>query len=301
MHTSSVRPSFDWTLMRSFHAVVERGSVLGASRHLGVSQPTVSRHIAELERQLGVALFERTGRGLAASAAARAIAAQAAQMASTAGAIERILAAESVKLSGSVRITASQIVAIHLLPPILAALRAQEPGIAVEIVSSNALSNLLRRDADIAVRMVRPSQTSLIARRIGSVDIGVYASKDYLLARGVPQRPEDLLRHDLIGFDHDDQILRSFHKMGMPISRDAFTTRSDDHAVMWESLRTGLGIGFAATWLAERESRVERVLPTLAIPPLPVWLTVHREIRSSARIRVVYDFLARAIPEAIGR
>ena len=287
---------FDWTLMRSFLAVLERGSLLGAARSLGSSQPTLGRHVAELERQLGVVLFERTGRGLVPTRMALSIADHARAMAGSAEAIGRALTGQSRQLAGAVRITASQAVAVHMLPSFIARLREREPTIAIEVVASNAISNLLRREADIAIRMVRPDQASLIARRIGQVEIGAYAQQDYLRRRGIPRTAADLLRHDLIGLDHDDLIIRSFQAMGQPIERDAFGVRSDDHLVMWQALRAGLGIGFAARWLADREPGVQRILPDLAIPPLPVWLTVHREIRSSARIRAVYDFLALAIP-----
>jgi len=220
-------------------------------------------------------------------------------MAASADAIGRSLAGQSRQLAGTVRITASQVVAVHLLPSLLARLRAQEPGIALEVVASNALSNLLRREADIAIRMVRPAQTSLIARRIGTVDIGAYAHEDYLRRRGGPRTPADLARHELIGFDRDDLMVHTFEKLGMPIPRETFRVRSDDHLVLWESLRAGLGIGFAANWLARREPALRRLLPELDIPSLPVWLTVHREIRASARIRIVYDFLAQTIAAAL--
>jgi DNA-binding transcriptional LysR family regulator len=299
MNTSPAAPPFDWTLMRSFLAVVERGSLLGAARFLGSSQPTVGRHIAELERQLNAVLFERTGRGLVPTPVAISIADHARAMAESADAIGRTLTGQTKQLAGSVRITASQTVAVHMLPPLLAKLREREPEIAVDVIASNVISNLLRREADIAIRMVRPDQASLIARRIGQVEIGAYAHQDYLRRRGLPRTAADLLRHDLIGFDQDDLIIRSFHQMGQPIERDAFVFRSDDHLVIWQALRAGLGVGFAARWLADRDPAVQRILPNLAIPSLPVWLTVHREIRSSARVRAVYDFLAQAIPAAL--
>jgi DNA-binding transcriptional LysR family regulator len=290
---------FDWSLMRSFLAVIERGSLLAAARHLGVSQPTLGRHVAELERQLGITLFERTGRGLVATASARAIADQARAMADNAEAIGRTLTGQSKQLSGSVRVTASQTVATHLLPSLLARFRERETGIAVDVIASNAVSNLLRREADIAVRMVRPAQSSLVARRVGEVQIGAYARKDYLRRRGVPSKPGDVLNYDLIGLDRDESIIRAFAALGYRIERDSFMFRSDDHLVLWHALCSGLGIGFAATWLADREPSLERVLPDLPMPRLPVWLTVHREIRSSARIRALYDFLAEGIPAAL--
>jgi DNA-binding transcriptional LysR family regulator len=288
--------AFDWSLMRSFLAVIERGSLLAAARQLGVSQPTLGRHVAELERQLGTMLFERTGRGLVATPAARSIADRARAMADNAEAIGRALTGQSKQLSGSVRITASQTVATYLLPPLLARFRAREPSIAIDIIASNAVSNLLRREADIAVRMVRPAQSSLVARRVGEVQIGAYARKDYLRRRGMPGKPGEILHHDLIGLDRDESIIRTFAALGHRIERDSFMFRSDDHLVLWQALCAGLGIGFAATWLADREPSLERVLPDLPMPRLPVWLTVHREIRSSARIRALYDFLGEGIP-----
>ena len=296
----AARPHFDWTLMRSFLGVLERGSLQGAARALGSSQPTMGRHIAELEHQLGAVLFERTGRGLVATPLALAIANSARAMELNAAAIERTLVGQSRRVEGTVRITASQVVAVHLLPPLLARLRAQEPRIALEVLASNTLSNLLRREADIAIRMVRPEQSSLVARRIGTVAVGAYAHADYLRRRGIPLEPHDLMQHELIGFDHDDLIVRSFASHGLPIGRDAFGIRSDDHLVQWGALRAGLGIGFTAAWLAHREPQLQRVLPQLPVPALPMWLTVHREIRTSARIRTVYDFLAESIPALIG-
>lgn len=299
MNTGVASPLFDWALMRSFLTVLERGSLLAAAHALGSSQPTLGRHVAELERQLGVTLFERTGRGLVPTKPALAIADQARAMADCAASIGRTLAGQSRQIAGVVRLTASRTVATHLLPALLATLREAEPGIAIEVVSSDTISNLLRREADIAIRMVKPEQTSLIARRVANVGIGVYAQAEYLRRRGIPRTVADLLQHELIGFDHDDLIIRGFHALGLPIQRDAFGIRSDDHLVLWETLRAGLGIGFCATWLADRDPNLQRILPELAIPSLPVWLTVHREIRSSARIRVVYDFLAEAIPAAL--
>ena len=299
MNITPAAASFDWSLMRSFLAVIERGSLLAAARHLGVSQPTLGRHVAQLERQLGTVLFERTGRGLVATSAARAIADQARAMADSAAAIGRTLTGQSRQLSGSVRITASQTVATYLLPPLLARFRQRETGIAIDVIASNAVSNLLRREADIAVRMVRPAQSSLVARRVGAVHIGAYARKDYLRRRGVPRKPGDMLDHDLIGLDRDDSIIRSFASFGHGIERDSFVVRSDDHLVLWQALCAGLGIGFAASWLAAREPSLERVLPDLPMPTLPVWLAVHSEIRSGARIRAVYDFLAETISSAL--
>ena len=291
--------AFDWTLVRSFLAVLDAGSLSGAARQLGGSQPTIGRHVAQLERQLGTTLFERGGRGLVPTAAAQSIADQARSMDDSAQTIARKVTGLGRDMQGSVRVSASQVVAVHLLPGLLGALRRQMPGVTVDIVASNRMSNLLRREADIAIRMARPQQASLLARRIGRVDIGIYASAEYLSRRPSPRTAQDLLRHELIGFDQDEQIIRGLQGVGVAVTRESFQVRSDDHLVHWQCLLAGLGIGFAATWLAEREPGLRRLLPDLPIPALPVWLAVHREIRSSVRVRAVFDFLAAAVAQAL--
>ena len=290
---------FDWGLIRSFLAALEAGTLLGAARKLNTSQPTLGRHIAELESQLGMVLFERTGRGLIASASARQLAEAARTMESGALQLARSVSGAQTQVTGTVRLTASQPVACVLLPPVLAAMREALPDIQVELESSNTVSNLLRREADIALRMVRPTQTSLIARKIGQVRVGAYASRDYLARRGVPTRPQDLLQHEMIGYDKGEDILRGFQANFFPVTREAFALRSDDLIVQWQAVRAGLGVGFLADYMVQGDDQVQRILPALPLPGLAMWLTVHREIRTSQRIRAVYDFLAQALPSAL--
>ena len=290
---------FDWSLARTFLAALESGSLLGAAKRLGSSQPTVGRQIAELESQLGVALFERTGRGLVPTQSALQLAASAQAMEVAALQLARSGSGAQKQVSGTVRITASQPVACYLLPPILSDMRRALPEIQVEIESSNVVSNLLRREADIALRMVRPDQATLIAKKIGTVKVGTYASRDYLARRGTPKQPMDLIGHDMIGYDKGEDIIRGFRAFGQSISREAFAFRTDDLIVQWEAVRAGLGIGFYANYLARADPDVLRILPAMALPELPMWLTVHREIRSSQRIRAVFDFLATALPQVI--
>ncbi len=294
-----MNPHIDWTLIRSFLAVMESGSLLGAARKLHSSQPTLGRHITQFEEQLGVALFERTGRALVPTAAARKLTEHATTMQAGADAMARSLATAEAPTQGTVRISASQVVSCYLLPPLLARLREEAPGISIALVSSNAITNLLRREADIAIRMVRPQQSSLIAKRIASVEACACAHRQYLARRGVPRDPLELLNHELVGFDADETYIRGFKKFGQTVTPEQFAFRTDDHVAAWQAIRAGLGIGFAARYMIEREPEVQRILPNLVIPSLPVWLTVHREIRGSPRIRAVYDFLADAIPNAI--
>ena len=286
---------FDWTLMRSFLAVLDAGSLLGAARRLQHSQPTLGRHIHLLEVQLGTALFERTGRGLTPTNAALEIAEHARAMQSAADALQRELSRGSSDLTGTVRLTASQTVATYLLPPLIAKLRKESPEIQIELVASDEVKNLLRREADIALRMVRPSQDSLIARKVASLGLGTYASVKYLKAYGTPSKEKDLFNHQLIGYDQQMTILKGFRAFGETISRENFAFRTDDNIVQWQAVRSGLGIGFVADYMAKTDRNVKRVLPKFQIPDLPVWLTTHREIHGNPRIRRVYDFLATAL------
>jgi DNA-binding transcriptional LysR family regulator len=290
---------FDWRLVRSFLAALDRGSLLGAARVLRSTQPTVGRHVAELEAQLGVLLFERTGRGLLPTPMALRLAESARAMESAADQLARSVSGAQAGVSGSVRITASQPVACVLLPPVLAQMRQALPEVQVELVSSNEVSNLLRREADIALRMVQPAQSSLVARRIGKVTLGAYASRDYLKRRGTPRQIVDLLQHELVGSDRNEALLKGFASYGHSVTAQAFALRTDDLMAYWEAVRAGLGIGFIADYVARTDPGVVALVPALKIPPLPIWLTVHREIRTSRRIRAVYDFLAQAVPQAL--
>ena len=298
-----VKPTidFDWTLMRSFLAVLDAGSLLGAARRLQQSQPTLGRHIQLLEAQLGTALFERTGRGLTPTVAAREIAEHARAMQDAAIALQRELSRSSGDMTGTVRVTASQTVATYLLPRLIAKLRKETPEIQIELVASDEVKNLLRREADIALRMVRPEQESLIARKVASLTLGTYASKKYLKAHGAPTDAINLLNHQLIGYDQVTTIVNGFRAFGETVSRENFAFRTDDNIVQWEAVRAGLGIGFVADYLAKTDRTVARVLPDFHIPDLPVWLTTHREIHGNPRIRRVYDFLAAELATVLVR
>jgi DNA-binding transcriptional LysR family regulator len=293
---------FDWALVRSFLAVLDAGSLMGAARQLGAQQPTLSRHIAELEAQLGAPLFERTGRGAAPTATALAIADAARRMQDGADALGRSVQGRrdaGASKAGTVRVSASTVAAVWLLPPLLVELQLAEPGIQIELVASNGLSNLLRREADIAVRMVRPVQTSLIAKKLGDVPIVAAAHESYLARAGTPRVPADLLHHRLIGYDRDTTLLRGFAALGVPVQREQFVLRTDDHVAYGRLLASGAGIGFVAAYNLAHWPGVRPVLPSLKIAPLPCWLAVHREIRGNAVVRRVYDFLASALPAAL--
>jgi DNA-binding transcriptional LysR family regulator len=296
MNTST---TYSWDLIRAFLAALDKGSLLGASRQLRTSQPTVGRQIAALEGQLGLVLFERTGRGLSPTAAALRLADSARAMESAAFELSREVAGSQGETLGSVRLSASQTIACYLLPPILATMRQHLPHIQIELVASNTVSNLLRREADIALRMVRPDQATLTAKRLGAIGLGIYASRRYLEQKPIPLSAADLLKHQLIGEDQLDNIIKGATNLGLPLTREHFVLRSDDLIVQWQAVRAGIGIGFISDYLAASDPEVVRVLPELDIPAMPLWLVVHREIHSSRNIRNVFDYLGEAIEQAI--
>jgi len=285
----------DWTLLRSFLAVFDTGSLSAAAARAGATQPTLSRHIRDLEASLGVSLFRRSVKGLEPTEAALGLIDDARAMGAAAEALALKAQGRTEALSGTVRVTASVIVANLVLPPLIAELRRDEPHIQIEIVASDAAQNLLRRDADIAVRMFDPTQGSLIARRLGDTPIGLYATSAYLDRAGRPRSPAELLQHDVLGFDRGEDILRGYAAMGYPVTRTHFPVRCDDQMVGWNLLLAGAAIGFAQTRLADAQPILERVDIGVPLPVLPVWIVMHEEVRSNARIRRVADFLSEAI------
>jgi DNA-binding transcriptional LysR family regulator len=295
-HAAIVSPAgFDWTLVRSFLAVLEAGSVTAAARRGGATQPTLSRQVAELEAQLGVPLFERTGRGVTPTAAALEIAEAARRMHDAALAVSGGLARSRSQTRGVVRVTTSEVAANWLLPRALARFQRAHPGIEIELVASNELTNLLRREADIAVRMVRPVQSSLVAKKLGEIEIVAAAHATYLAGAAPLRAPGDLLAHRLVGFDRDDSIVRGFARLGVALSRSDFACRTDDQVAYVQLVAAGAGVGFVAGYVARQLPGIVRLLPELAIPTLPCWLAVHREIRSNPIVRTVYDFLSREL------
>ncbi len=290
----------DWSRLQSFASVAEHGSLSGAARATGASQPTLSRHIAALEDEIGVRLFDRTSEGLVLTAAGAEIYASAQAMTDAANQIGLIASGRSQEVKGSVRITASDTVASQVLPPMLAALRQAEPQISIELVASNETHNLLKREADIAVRMFRPTQNDVITRKVGELKLGFFASTDYLARRGRPTSVADAAAHDFIGFDKSDAMIEGFRQQGIPVDRSFFPFRTDALYVHLDLVRAGCGIGLLHVEAALDLEGVEPLLEDIPVPPLEFWLTAHAELRTSPRIRRVYDFLAERIAARYG-
>jgi DNA-binding transcriptional LysR family regulator len=288
--------NLDWSLLQSFLAVAEEGSLSAAARRLGASQPTLGRRIRQVEQQLGVTLFTRKPRGLQLTDIGQALLPAAQTMRDAAGQMALSAAGQEQQIKGTVRITASVFVSYHILPSIIAQITRQEPDIAIELTPNDASENLLFREADIAIRMYRPTQLDVVAKHLGDLPLGVFGSVDYLNRTGRPETIEDMLNgHDLIGYDADEQILRGMRQMGLDARRDWFHVRCDNNVVYWELLRAGCGLGFSQIYVAMDDPQVEQVLPDLPIPPLPVWLVAHQAMRQTPRIRRVWDMLAEGL------
>ncbi|NWF06769.1 LysR family transcriptional regulator [Pseudomonas salomonii] len=282
-----------WELYRSFLGVLKEGSLSGAARQLGITQPTVGRHIAALESELGVVLFTRSPTGLLPTAVAHTLRAHAETMERTAAALERAASAHGDEVRGVVRVSASEVVGVEVLPPIITQLRRQHPRLRVELVLTNRLSDLLQLEADIAVRMVRPSQAQLLAQRVGLIEVGLHARDDYLQRHGMPLHMQDLVNHCVIGFDQENAFIRSLAIKGF--ERSAFAISSDSDLAQLALIRAGAGIGGCQVQLAQRDPRLRRVLPDGFALKLDTWVTMHEDLRNSPRCRVTFDALVQGL------
>ncbi|MFY0682236.1 MAG: LysR family transcriptional regulator [Thalassovita sp.] len=285
----------DWTLVRSFLAVAESGSLSGAARVLHVSQPTLGRQIRQMETTLGVSLFVRQPRGFDLTEAGQSILPAAKRMQGAMNEIALTVAGQDTQTTGSVRITTSEIVAHHIMPGVIAKIRATHPGIAIDLVASDSSENLLFREADIAVRMYRPQQLEIVTRKLGNMHLAVCAAKSYLELRGRPRSAQDLLEHDLIGYDQSEQILRGMRDLGWPATRDWFATRCDNQNAYWELVKSGCGIGFGQQRLIQLTPEIEELDVGVEIPPLEVWLAAPQTLRQTPRISAVWDLIAEGL------
>ncbi len=287
----------DWSLIPSFLAVAETGSLSAAARKMGRSQPSLGRDIRLLEDSLGVTLFERHARGLTLSDVGSSLLPMAHQMRDTMNALELTAAGRSQDTGGTVRITASVFASHFILPPILARIREEAPEIQLDLMPSDATENLLFHEADIAVRMYRPTQLDIVTRQIVTLNMGVYAARSYLDRKGWPQTPTDMMQHDLVGFDANDLILTRMREQGWSVTRDDFAVRCDDQAAYWHLIRAGCGIGFTQKVVGNADPNMVELDLGIDVGRLEVWLAAHRTMRQTPRIRRVWDLLARELAE----
>nr|WP_295464025.1 LysR family transcriptional regulator [Mesorhizobium sp.] len=281
-----------WELWRSFLAVTETGSLSAAARSLRLTQPTLGRHVDALEEALGEPLFVRSQHGLQPTALALSLVPHAEAMAAAAESLLRTASGEAEGERGTVRLAASEIVGIEVLPAMLARFREAHPGIVLELALSNRNEDLLRRDADIAVRMVRPQQAALVARRIGAIGIGLYAKRDYLARHGNPSGVGELSAHTVIGVDRNNAALEAIRIGGEPVLRELFSYRCDSDVGQLAAVRAGVGIGICQHGVAARDPDLVPVLPDLFDLSLDMWLAMHEDLRYSRRVRLLFDHLA---------
>jgi DNA-binding transcriptional LysR family regulator len=289
----------DWSHYRAFLAVLREGSLSGAARDLGLAQPTLGRQVAELERALGGALFIRSPRGLVPTDVARDIAPHAEAMAAAAGAMMRVASGGASEAAGVVRITASEMVGAEVLPPLLAAFQRAHRGVKIELALSNRVEDLLRGEADIAVRMVRPSQQALVVRHIGTIGLGLYAHRLYLAATPAPATPAALTKdHALIGFDQETPFLRNLLTR-LPIARGDLALRTDSDLGSLAAVRAGFGIGFVQHGIARRDPNLIPIFPDEIGFSLEIWLALHEDLRASRRLRLMMDHLAAGLTDYV--
>ena len=285
----------DWEDLRTFLEVMRDASLSGAARRLRVAQPTVGRRMDSLEAALGVALFARSPRGLSPTQAARDLMPHVEAMAAASAALSRAAAGEAGQDRGVVRITASEIIGGEVLPPILARFRAAHPHVEIELALTNRNEDLSRRDADIAVRMVRPRQASLVARRIGVTKIGLYAHRDYLAKFGAPARLADLSDHRLIGYDTESLTFRAAGAFAQALKREDFVFRCDSDLAQLAALRAGVGIGGAQENIARHTPELVRLFADEFTVALEIWLAAHKDVISTPRVRNMLTTLAEGL------
>lgn len=282
-----------WDLYRSFLAVLRLGSLSAAGRALGLTQPTIGRHIATLQTCLGGrVLFTRSQTGLMATAAAHELRPHAEDMAAAAAAFVRMGSGNLEETAGVVRLAAADVVGVEVLPAILAEFRYKYPNTVIELSLSNQIADLLRRDADIAVRMVRPKQKALLARRAGTVALGFHAHRRYLERFGYPERLEDLVHHALIGFDRTLPFADLLNAVPLPVSRELFAFRCDNDLAQMAALRAGFGIGICQTGIARRDPNLLPLLGKQFKVDMEIWIVMHNDLKRISRMRLMFDHLA---------
>ena len=282
---------FDWNRARAFLVTAEEGSLSAAARALGLTQPTLGRQVTALETELGVVLFERGGRGLELTPSGMDLVEHVRAMGDAASRFSLTASGQSTSIEGSICITATEVMAAFVLPPILGRLRQLEPGIEIELIASNSTSDLKRREADIAIRAFRPTQSDLIARKVCDTGMRLYAASSYLRQIGNPTSPEDFGDADFLGIERRNLLIETLNERGFALTLRNFPVITEHHLVQWELVKHGLGIGFMTEDVGDAEPMVERVLPRLDPFLVDVWLVAHRELKTSRRVRMVFDFL----------
>ena len=287
--------NLDWNQLKAFLETAETGSLSAAARKLGLTQPTLSRQVAAIEQRMGVTLFERVGKAMALTPTGLDLLEHARAMGTSAESLLLATTGRSQAVGGIVSVSATDVVAAYLLPPLVRLLREKEPGIAIEVISSDAFSDLLRREADIAIRHVKPEQPDLIARLIREATAYFYASEDWVKVHGHPRQAEEAAHLPFVGSDRSGRFLAYLRQHGLPLSEANFSCYSDHSMASWALVRHGMGIGAMMVEVARDTPGIIRVLDDVPPVRFPIWLVTHRELRTSRRIRVVFEALAQGL------
>lgn len=287
--------TFDWNRARAFLVTAEEGSLSAAARALGMTQPTLGRQVTALEEELGLVLFERVGRGLVLTQAGTQLMGHVRAMGEAAVGVSLAASGQAQAASGHVAVTASEIYSSWLMPQIARRLRKVAPGITLEVVASNEIRDLKRREADIAIRNARPEEPDLIGKMVGDDEGTFYATPDYLSRLGPIAEAQDLARADFVGFKDNSDFLEALQRRGIPVTPAHFPVLASSHAVHWEMARAGIGLGTVPCGLGDAAPDMRRVLPDVRFR-FPVWLVAHRELRTSPRVRIVWELLAEMLP-----
>ena len=291
--------SFDWNQVRAFLATAEEGSFSAAARALKTTQPTIGRQILALEESLGVTLVERNARGLALTQSGRDLLDHVRAMGEAATLISLSAEGHSQEVNGIVTITATDLFSSTTLPGILAPLREKASGISIKIECSNDIQDLMKREADIAIRHARPEQPELIARLVGDFKASLYGSSNYLDKTGRPKTPREIANLDFVGNADPERLMAPLHNAGIPVREENFVMSTGNGIVAWELTKSGYGISMQPDILGDNEPGIEKVFPDLPSPQFPVWLVTHRELQTSRRIRIVFDHLVQAMREML--
>lgn len=294
MDRSSIK--FDWNRARAFLVTAEEGSLSAAARALGMAQPTLGRQVSALEQELGVVLFERVGRGLTLTPSGQQLLEHVRKMGDAATAMSIKSLGQSQIIEGKVRLAVSEVFAAHTLPPILTKLRKSHPAITIDVITSTQASDLLRREADIAIRYFHPTEPDLIAKKISNAAGALYATPAYIKKINNPQHPRDLRHADFISIDNTGSLIKGLAEIGVNLTEKNFPIYTPNWLVMWEYVKCGLGIGLIDSAIGDQQPKVARVLPNLEPLAYSTYLVAHRELHTNARIRIVFDFLAAEIP-----
>ncbi|MEO0820875.1 MAG: LysR family transcriptional regulator [Pseudomonadota bacterium] len=284
--------TFDWNRARAFLVTAEEGSLSAAARSLKISQPTLGRQVSALEEELGIALFERVGNRLVLTQGGMELVEHARAMGDAAMRVALAASGQAQSIEGHVCISATDVAAVFVLPPIIARMRAALPGLTIEVVATNSNSDLRRREADIAIRGARPTDPDLVARRVLSLTARLYASHAYLEAVGPLDTPEALSAADFIGGAENAGLIGWLNAQGLSLGAESFRTLSATHLAQWAFCKAGLGVCASPRLVGDAEPGVAPAAPWLPEMPFEIWLVAHREVNTSRRIRLVFDRLA---------